>query len=155
VDAHGDWEKLLPTFRSFGVSIDVCDFLMNVAHGSQDDIADFLMRREQPSVLNSGSDDTVVAAMVAKNPALSRLMETFDCEIVRTEKIEIQPARLMTGDELRKLAAGLPDHHSFTEAELCRMLNIEDLQVQAMQQSRLIYFIGLSGKYCRSGCTPF
>ena len=113
VDAHDDWVKLLPTFRSFGIYINVCDFLMNVAHGSQDDIVDYLMRKEQPLV------------------------------------------RLMTDDELRKLAAGLPDHDSFTETELCRILNIEPSQVQAMQHNQLIYFIGLSGKYCRSGCTPF
>jgi len=113
---------LLPTFRSFGIYINVCDFLMNIEHGGQDDIADFLMHSEQPPVQSSGSDDL---------------------------------ERLMTGDELRKLAAGLPDHDSFTETELCRILNIEPSQVQAMQHNQLIYFIVLSGKYCRSGCTPF
>ena len=85
-------------------------------------------------------DNPVVAAMCAKNPALSRLMETFDCEVTK---------------DINLLAAGLPDYNSWTESELCKILKIEPQHVHGMAVRKEIYFISISGRYCRSGCTPF
>ena len=133
------------------------------------DIADILTRFSALEFINQQPDNPtevstepktcpsnpVVASMVAKNPALLRLIETFDCEVTRTDRIEPQPSRLLTSDELTRLAAGLPDYNSWSESELCRLLNIEPKQVRGMIDRKQIYHIELTGKYCRSGCTPF
>jgi hypothetical protein len=107
----------------------------------------------QNNEVNAGCP--TVASMIVKNPALLRLMETFDCELTRTDNIETRPSRPLSNDEPERLAAGLPDYNSFTEAELCRMLKINPCQVRFLSDNHLIYFIQLTGTYCRSGCTPF
>ena len=134
------------------------------------DLADYLVRfspsefirqssPQQPAAVTAEKStvhsNSVVAAMCAKNPALSRLMATFDCEVTRTDKYEPKPSRMLTGIELKRLAAGLPDHDSWTETELCRLLKIEPQQVRSMADRKEIYFIQLTGKYARTGCTPF
>ena len=168
VDAHEQWTEKAVLFRSFGIDITVYDGLLKIAPGTQDDIADHIIidlmqKKQQPApvmaqncaVKNNVAGNPVVAAMIEKNPALSRLMTVFDCEVTKTDKYEPQPSRMLTGDELKRLAAGLPDYNSFTETELCRMLNIEPTLVRSMAEQKQIYFINITGKYCRSGCTPF
>ena len=91
-------------------------------------------------------DNPVVNALCAKNKALLNLMKTFDCEVTSTGRYE--PTR----DELKQK---LPDNDSWTEAELCRMLNINPAVVVRLAKDKMIYFISISGKYCRTGCTPF
>ena len=136
------------------------------------DIADYLVRwkpsdfMKQPATVTveemtvnaegkTSPSNPVVVSMVAKNPALSRLVEMFDCEVAQTEKGDSQASRMLTGDELKRLAAGLPDHDSFSEDELCRLLKIEPQHVRCLAESRAIYFIQLTARYCRNGCTPF
>jgi hypothetical protein len=93
--------------------------------------------------------------MTVKNPALSKLMDAFDCEVISTERYEPQPSRELADNELMHLAAGLPDYNSFTAAELCEMLNIKPFHVSKLLEQKKIYFIKLTGTYCRTGCTPF
>ena len=164
VDAHQQWAEKAAIFRAFGIDVSVYDGLLKVAPGTQDDIADHIImdliqKKQQPAANTQRkiavSENPVVAAMCAKNPALSRLMTVFDCEVTRTDTYEPQPLRMLTGNELTRLAAGLPDHNSFTEAEVCRMLKIEPTHVRRLVDSKQIYHIQLTGKYCRSGCTPF
>ena len=141
------------------------------------DIADYLIRfspsdfvKQQPYVVKPDTppiatvavtepqtppSNPIVAAMCARQPALLRLMQIFDCEVVSVDKWEPQPLRMLTSDELTRLAAGLPDYNSWSEAELCKMLNIEPKQVRSLTDRKQIYFIERTGKYCRSGCTPF
>jgi hypothetical protein len=101
------------------------------------------------------SENPVVASMIAKNPALLKLMQVFDCEVTGVDKWEPQPSPMLTGDELTRLALGLPDHNSWSEAELCKLLKIEPQHVRGLIDKKQIYHISLTGKYCRSGCTPF
>jgi hypothetical protein len=101
------------------------------------------------------SDNPVFVAMCAKSKALSRLVETFDCEVTRTETYEEHLNRILAGDGLKKLVKGLPDNASWSERELCEMLKIMPQHVRKLADNKEIYFIGISGRYCRSGCTPF
>jgi hypothetical protein len=78
-----------------------------------------------------------------------------NCEVTHTEIYEPQPSRMLTGDCLKRLAAELPDNDSWTEDELCKILKIEPQHVHSLRDSQDIYFIGISGKFCRNGCTPF
>jgi len=137
------------------------------------DIADYLVRfspsdfirqstPQQPAAVMAENSavktdivNPVVAAMCAKNPALSRLIETFDCEITRTDTYEPQPSRLLNDAELKRLAAGLPDFNSWTENELCQLLKIEPQHVRSLKESKQIDFISQTGRYCRANCTPF
>jgi hypothetical protein len=182
VDAHQQWAEKAAIFRSFGIDVSVYDGLLKAAPGTQDDICDHLIdelmqKKRQPqqpatvindnsavsaAVENINADNAVsaevnpiVASMCAKNPALSRLMTVFDCEVTKTDTYEPQPGRMLSDAELKRLAAGLPDCNSWTEPELCRELNIEPQHVRSLTDKREIYFIPISGKYCRSGCTPF
>ena len=171
VDAHQKWEEKAEIFRSFGIDVSIYDGLVKVAPGTQDDIADHIIidlmqKKQKPETIMAENSavktegkitrvNPVVDSMVAKNPALSRLMTTFDCEVTRTDTYEPKPSRMLTGDELKNLATGLPDHNSWTETELCRLLKIEPQRVRSMAEQKQIYFISQTGKYCRSGCTPF
>jgi len=110
---------------------------------------------QNPTVKTDANDNPVVASMCAKNPALSRLMQMFDCEVTGTGKLETQPLQMLSNDEMIRLAAGLPDYNSWTEPELCSILNIEPQHVRSLLNNKMIYYINISGKYCRSGCTPF
>ena len=100
-------------------------------------------------------ENSVVASMVARNPALSQLIQVFDCEVVSVDTWEPVPSRLLTSEELVKLAAGLPDHNSFTEAELCAMFNTQPEQIRKLVENKQMYYISLTNKYCKTGTTPF
>jgi len=70
----------------------------------------------------------------------AEISETFDCEVTQ---------------DMNLLAACLPDYNSWTEGELCKILKIEPQHVHGMTVRKEIYFISISGRYCRRGCTPF
>jgi len=178
--AYGDWVKKADELSKI-CSVSVSDLIEKYAakheYDAGYDLADYLVRfspsefimqpsPQQPTAViaqncavntegKTSRVNPVVAAMCAKNPALSRLMTVFDCEVTRTDTYEPQPSRMLKGDELTRLAAGLPDHNSWTETELCRMLNIEPQRVRSMADRKEIYFVQTTGKYCRNGCTPF
>jgi len=133
VDAHRQWVENAGLFRSYGINVSVFDILAKIAPETQQDIADHIViylqqRKEQVSTENVTHTHTI------------------------TEPLS---TRMLPGDEFAKLATKLPDYHSFTETELCQILNIKPVHVQGLADNGLIYFISLTGKYCRSGCTPF
>jgi hypothetical protein len=105
--------------------------------------------------INTSFGNEVVASMVAKNSAFSRFMDTFDCEVTHAETYEPQLSRMLTREDMKRLAAELPDNDSWTEDELCKILKIEPQHVNSLAESKEIYFIKISGKFCRNGCTPF
>jgi hypothetical protein len=170
-EAMPDYVWLATGGSSFGIDVSVYDGLVKIAPGTKDDIADHIIadlmrRKQQPppqqpaTVIDEGktsrvTDNPIVAAMCAKNPALSRLMTMFDCELTHVDTYEPQPSRMLTNDELKRLALRLPDFNSWTETELCQLLKIEPQHVRSLTDNREIYHIQLTGKYCRSGCTPF
>ena len=104
VDAHRQWMEKAKIFRSYGMDVSVFDILAKIAPDTQQDIADhiviYLQQRKEKSFVE-------------------------DVTCIHTE----QPSpRILSGSELAKLATGLPDYNSFTETELCWMLNIEPIQ---------------------------
>ena len=173
VDAHTDWIEKSKILQGYGINMSVFDGLYEIAKGTQQDIADHFIidikkRKEQvcesvipkpimaenPAV-NTPAPNPVVASMTAKNPALSKLIEIFDCEITHTDTYEPQPDRPLSRGELITLAAGLPSNNSFTKNEISKMLDISLIQVNDLIEASAVYHIPQNQKYCKQGGIPF
>ena len=106
--------------------------------------------QQQPTVMIQQPLHPAVASMVAKNPALTLLINTFELTLTG---IESKP--LPSFIELKQLAAQLPDFDAFTEDQMRQTFSIDKTLIKAMIDSNLIYYISLTQSYCRAGCTPF
>ncbi|MFI3293638.1 MAG: DUF6371 domain-containing protein [Rikenellaceae bacterium] len=75
------WQSKLPLFTAKGVDASILDHLEKMATSEQQkegyDIADFLLDGNSPQVL--------LEKMIAKNPLLQTLIDTFDLELVGVE----------------------------------------------------------------------
>jgi len=101
------------------------------------------------------SENPVVNAMCQKNPALLKLMQTFDCEVTSVDTYEPEPAPMLTSEELIKLANRLPDHNRFSVDQLCKRFNCQKNHIDYLIENKLIIHSWVGDEYCRFGTTPF
>ncbi|MFR9497447.1 MAG: DUF6371 domain-containing protein [Rikenellaceae bacterium] len=79
------WQSKLPLFIAKGIDASIFDHLEKTATTEQRaggyDIADFL--------LDGNSPEAILQKMIERNPAIQKLIEAFDLELVGVEKMEV------------------------------------------------------------------
>lgn len=90
--ATEDWCSRIPKLKSLGISVRIFDFLERNASEEQRhsglDIADYLVSELTPQGILEG--------MMQRNPALRKLVETFDMELVGVSEMTEEDRRMYT-----------------------------------------------------------
>jgi len=87
------WSSKIESLRSLGMEVSLFDFMeRNATKEERDagyDIADYLLREE--------TKEAILNRLIASNPALKTLVDTFDLQLVNVEKTPlsatVQPTR--------------------------------------------------------------
>lgn len=113
------WNSKMEMIRSLGIEVSLFDFMeRNATKEERDagyDIADFLLREE--------TKDAIFNRLIALNPALKTLVETFDLQLINVEKAPLSSNGSTYSERtFQTMTFRCLIHFFFTGASLCRCI---------------------------------